>query len=311
VVLGFPTLAGYTGRADHYFGAVIGRYANRIARGRFALDGVEYRLAPNEGAHVLHGGRDGFDRRVWKVMSVELAEDGPRVVFGYRSPDGEMGFPGTLTVEVSYRLDLDGALWIDYRATSDRPTVVNLTSHPLWNLAGEGSGTIERHLLAVSADRFAPIDPELIPTGELAAVAGTPFDFTGAASIGAGLETSCAQLDRARGYDHTLVLRRDPSTAALIPAARLVDPGSGRILEIETTEPGLQVYSGNSLDGTLIGAGGRPYGRHGGIALETQHFPDSPNRADFPSTVLRPGELYASTTVYRFPPPSDLGLSRA
>jgi aldose 1-epimerase len=288
VVLGFATVDEYARSDGHFFGATVGRFANRIAGGRFELDGAVHELAG-----PLHGGPAGFDRRLWEVA----VAGGDRAVFRYTSEDGEMGYPGKLDVEVAYTL-ADRSLTIDYRAETDRATVVNLTNHTLWNLAGEGEGTIGGHLLAVNAEWYTPVSAELLPTGEIAPVTGTPFDFRTATAVGARLEADDEQLRHAGGYDQNFVLDRRGATG-LVGAARLEEPRSGRVLEIETTEPGLQVYSGNFLAGELVGAGGRPYPRRGGIALETQHFPDSPNQAAFPTTVLRPGAILTSTTVYR------------
>ena len=299
VVLGFPTLEGYLANDGHYFGAAVGRYAGRIAAGRFTLDGVVHELPRNDGENSLHGGPRGFDKRVWEVAAASADPDGARVVFRHTSADGEMGYPGTLAVEVAYTLTEDSSLRIDYRATTDEPTVVNLTNHALWNLAGEGSGTIEDHLLLLSARRYTPVGGALLPTGEIAPVTGTPLDFTTPTAIGARIRDDFDQIALARGYDHNFVLDRE-GVGFLVPAAQLHEPQSGRVLEVDTTEPGLQLYTGNFLDGSLVGVSGRRYGRHGGVALETQHFPDSPNRESFPSTILRPGEVFSSTTVYRF-----------
>ena len=283
VALGFATLAGYVEGAGHYFGATVGRYANRIAGARFTLDGVVHDVDRNDGANCLHGGARGFHTRVWDV--VEAADGMLRLA--YSSPDGEMGFPGDLDVRVEYRLEGD-ELRIDYEAATSAPTVVNLTNHTCWNLAGEGSGSVDGHVLTLNASAFTPVDANLIPTGEIRAVDGTPLDFRVPTPIGA----------RGQGYDHNVVVdRRDDS---LVLAARVLEPVSGRTLEVLTTEPGVQLYTGTALDGSLAGTSGRPYRRGDCIALETQHFPDSPNRPGFPSTVLRPGETFRSTTVYRF-----------
>jgi aldose 1-epimerase len=297
VALGFASLGDYVDR-NPYFGCITGRYANRIAGGRFTLDGVEYRLATNQPPNHLHGGDVGFDKRVW---APEPLEDGdrPGVRLAYTSPDGEEGFPGTLDVEVDYRVEPDGALRIDHRAATDAPTVVNLTNHTLFNLAGEGAGTVYDHVLSIHADRYVPVDATSIPLGELASVDGTPMDFRVPTQIGTRLDAAFDQLVPGRGYDHTFVLGDAPSSEPR-PAARVVDPATGRTLEVLTTEPGVQLYVGNHLDGTLTGKRGRPYPRGGGLALETQHFPDSPNRPGFPSTVLRPGQTYSTTTIFRF-----------
>jgi len=299
VVLGFPTLDGYLANDDHYFGAVIGRYANRIAHGRFTLDGVVHELSQNEGETSLHGGLRGFDKQVWEVAGTAAGRDGAHVVLRYTSASGEMGYPGRLAVEVAYTLTEDRSLRIDYRAKTDEPTVINLTNHALWNLAGEGTRTVEDHILTLGASRYTPVDEELLPTGEIAPVAKTPLDFTTPTPLGAGIRENFDQLTIARGYDHNFVLDRTNS-GSLALAARVEEPESGRTLEVHTTEPGLQLYSGNLLDGSLTGASGRPYGEHQGLALETQHFPDSPNHQHFPSTVLRPNDVFSSTTLYRF-----------
>ena len=295
VALGFDNLAQYAG-AHPYFGAITGRYANRIARARFTLDGVEYALAQNDGENSLHGGDVGFDKRVWQARQLD---DG--VELSYHSPAGEEGYPGALDVSVRYRLDDDGALRIDYAATTDAPTVLNLTNHSYFNLRGEGEGTIYDHILTLNADCYTPTDALLIPTGEIAPVAGTPFDFRQPKVIGAGQRSSHAQIVGARGYDHNFVLRREGlASNELGFAARLYEPSSGRVMEVWTTEPGIQFYAGNMLDVSLVGSSGRLYRQSDGLALETQHFPDSPNQPQFPSTALRPGERFQSTTVYKF-----------
>jgi aldose 1-epimerase len=294
VALGFATLDGYLTDGGCTFGATVGRYANRIGGAAFTLDGLTYRLAANDGTSSLHGGPAGFDRRVWEAS----IGDGSSVELRYTSPDGEMGYPGTLAVLLRYALGADGSLRIDYEATTDRPTVVNLTNHACWNLAGEGSGSICDHVLTLAASRYAPVDATLIPTGDLASVAGTPLDFREPTAIGARIREEHPQLLAAHGYDHTFVLDR-AEPGALVPAARAWEPSSGRVLEVETTEPGVQLYSGNFFDGTLVGAGGRAYRQSDGFAIEPQHLPDSPNQPGFPSTVLRPGETFRSTTVFR------------
>lgn len=294
VVLGYDSLAGYVASSP-YFGAVVGRYGNRIAQGRFTLDGEAHTLATNNGPNALHGGVRGFDKVVWTVDTSHVA-DGPRVTFRHVSPDGDEGYPGTLTAAVSYTLTATNEVQIAYEATTDRATPVNLTQHSYFNLAG--TGDILGHVLTIAADRYVPVDSTLIPTGELAPVAMTPFDFTAPIAVGARIDTGHPQLRNGGGYDHTFVLTR-PDTG-LVLAATLREPTSGRTLRLFTTEPGVQFYSGNFLDGTLTGKGGIAYQRRSGLCLETQHFPDSPNRPAFPSTILRPGEVYRSRTVWRF-----------
>jgi aldose 1-epimerase len=297
VVLGYDRLPGYLDNPGPYFGALIGRYGNRIAEGRFTLDGAGYRLPVNNGPNSLHGGTAGFDKQLWSATPVD--QDGIvgldlRLV----SPDGDQGYPGTLTVGVRYTLTPDHELRIDYQATTDAPTVVNLTNHSYFNLAGEGTGDVYGHELQLHASHFTPVDAGLIPTGRIAPVAGTPLDFRQPTPVGSRLRTGDAQLAHAGGYDHNWVLDREGD--GLAPAARLTEPASGRTLSVHTTEPGLQFYSGNFLDGTIAGTSGRLYRQGDGLALETQHFPDSPNQPDFPSTVLRPGQTYRSTTALRF-----------
>lgn len=294
VVLGHADLAGYVADTA-YFGATIGRYANRIASGCFKLDGREYQLERNNPPNTLHGGLRGFDKAVW---CAEPRAGVTAVTLRHRSADGDQGYPGTLDVAVTYMLSLDNVLTIDYAATTDRPTIINLTNHSYFNLAGEGTGDIYGHELTIAADAFTPVDATLVPTGERRAVAGTPFDFRTPLLIGPRLRDADEQLQRGRGYDHNFVLRGAVGT--LRPVARLHDPLSGRVLEISTTEPGIQVYSGNFLDGFLVGPSRCCYRQGDGICLETQHFPDSPNQPHFPSTVLRPGHAFRSTTVWRF-----------
>ncbi len=295
VALGFESLAEYEGEHP-YFGAITGRYANRIGGGEFSLDGETYQLFKNDGGNSLHGGEFGFDKRIWAAREVDGV-----VELSYRSPDGEEGYPGNLDVTVRYCLDEDNGLRIDYAAETDAPTVVNLTNHSYFNLQGEGEGTIYDHVLTLNADQFTPTDAGQIPTGEIAPVDGTPFDFRRAKTIGSGQRSADAQIVAAKGYDHNFVLNRDGlAEGELGLAARVYEPRSGRVMEVWTTEPGLQFYAGNFLDATLVGASGRLYRQSDGFALETQHFPDSPNKPGFPSTVLRPGERFESTTVYRF-----------
>ena len=304
VVLGYDSLEQYQ-RASPYFGAIIGRYGNRIARGRFTLDGRTHTLATNNGPNHLHGGVKGFDKVVWDVAPFAY-RDSVGLVFRYTSPDGEEGYPGTLRATVTYSLTDGNELIFDYHATSDRATPVNLTQHSYFNLAGDGSADILRHVITLNADHFTPVDSTLIPTGEIRSVSGTPFDFRTPTPIGARIDQHDEQLRYGRGYDHNFVLNKGGTGgtsgegAALTLAARVYEPGSGRVMEIYTTEPGLQFYSGNFLDGTLRGKRGVVYGHRYGFTMETQHFPDTPNKRDFPSTTLRPGEQYRSRTICKF-----------
>jgi aldose 1-epimerase len=294
VVLGSDSVAGYLHRSPH-FGAIAGRYANRIARGRFAIDGIEYRLETNAPPNALHGGPHGFDKVVWQADS----PDGAALVLRYISVDGEAGFPGNLTVEVTYRLGAANDLRIDYAATTDKPTIVNLTNHSYFNLAGEGAGDVLGHVVTIEADHFTPTDATQIPTGAVLPVDGTPFDFTRPRSVGERIRSSDAQLLIGHGYDHNWVLRA-PIGDAVRPAARAFDPGSGRVLEVLTDAPGLQFYTANGLNGALVGPSGRAYRQGDGFCFETQRFPDAPNQPGFPSAVLRPGERFRSTTIFRF-----------
>jgi aldose 1-epimerase len=295
VILGYKDHAGYVS-AQGFLGCLVGRYANRIAKGEFSLDGKRYSLAKNNGPNTLHGGPTGFHSRLWtpKVVS---GPDGDALELTYVSKDGEEGYPGTLTAKVVYSLRADGGLVIDYTATTDAATIVNLTNHAYFNLAGEGEGTILGHETQIESDAFTPVDATLIPTGEQKALAGTPFDFRKATAIGARIDAADEQLKRGGGYDHNFVLRGKPGELRLV--ARVVEPKSGRALEVFTTEPGIQFYSGNFLDGSLVGKSGKPYVKRAGFCLEAQHYPDSPNRPEWPSVVLRPGQTYRQTTVYR------------
>jgi len=295
VTLGYKDFDGYT-KAKDYLGCIVGRYANRIAKGKFSLDGKSYSLATNNGPNALHGGPTGFQTRLWAPRVVS-GPDGEALELTYVSKDGEEGYPGTLTAKVVYSLRADGGLVIDYTATTDAPTIVNLTNHAYFNLAGEGEGTILGHELQLESDVFTPVDPTLIPTGEMRKVEGTPFDFRQPTAIGSRIDAKNEQIERGGGYDHNFVLRGKAGEMRL--AAKVVEPKSGRALEVYTTEPGIQFYSGNFLDGSITGKSGKPYVKRGGFCLETQHYPDSPNRPEWPSVVLRPGQTYRHTTVYR------------
>lgn len=296
VNLGFSNVEGYI-NSKTYFGAIIGRVANRIRRGSFTLDNVTYDVPTNSGPHSLHGGRRGFDKHLWNVLFV----DNTTLQLQRVSPDGEEGYPGALAVTVTYTLTSDNAIRLDYRATTDKPTLVNLTNHAYFNLAGEGSGNIENHVMWINASRYVPIGEGSIPTGAIAPIDGTPLDFREPIAIGARIRHGFDQMLLARGYDFTYVLdgweagRHEP-----VLVARATEPISGRVLEVLTTEPGIQFYSGNFLDGTLVGSGGNVYRQADGLCLEAQHFPDTPNHPNFPSITLRPGETFESTTIYRF-----------
>jgi aldose 1-epimerase len=296
VVLGYDGLDGYL-TSHPYFGTITGRYANRIAKGKFTLDGREYTLAQNNGENHLHGGIKGFDKVVWKAREVKI-KDGVGVELTYVSRDGEEGYPGNLSVTVTYTLTNKNELKIVYAATTDKATIVNLTNHSYFNLAGPKAGDILGHELMLNADRFTPVDRTLIPTGELRSVKGTPMDFTKPTAIGARIEQKDEQLLFGLGYDHNWVLNK--TGASLTLAARVYEPTTGRVMEVYTTEPGIQFYTGNFLDGTITGKGGKVYQKRYGFCLETQHFPDSPNKPSFPSTVLRPSRKYTQTTVYKF-----------
>ena len=296
VVNGHTDLRGYLNHS-RFFGAVVGRYGNRIANGRFTLDGREYALAVNNGPNHLHGGVKGFDKVVWQFDSAAAKPRSGSIGFKRVSPDGEEGYPGNLTVRVLYTLTQANELIVDYTATTDKPTPINLTQHSYFNLAGHNEGEITDHVLTINADRYTPVDATQIPTGEIASVAGTPFDFRTPTRIGDRIDDDNDQLKIGGGYDHNYVLNR--TEPGLVLAARLEDPPSGRVLEVHTTEPGLRFYSGNKLDGSIHGKA-VSYIRRSGLCLETQHFPDSPNQPEFPSTILRPGETFRSRTIYAF-----------
>lgn len=296
IVLGFDNLNAYL-KGHPYLGAIIGRYGNRIAKGRFTLNGVEYKLNVNNGANHLHGGIKGFDKVVWSARVLKIA-NGAALELTYLSKDGEEGYPGNLSVKVVYSLTNKNELEIDYSATTDKDTIINLTNHSYFNLAGEGSGDILNHRIAIDADRFTPTDAGSIPTGELRNVRGTPFDFTTLTAIGSRINDDYDQLKMAKGYDHNFVL--NGQIGVLHRAARVEEPTSGRVLEVWTTQPGMQFYTGNYLDGTATGKAGKKYQPRFGFCLETQHYPDSPNRPQFPSTVLRKGARYHTRTIFRF-----------
>jgi aldose 1-epimerase len=295
IVLGYDDLAGYL-KASPYFGCLVGRYGNRLAKGQFKLDGKTYSLAKNNGENHLHGGLIGFDKVVWSARALTTA-DGVALELQYLSPDGEEGYPGALSVKATYSLTNANEFTVDYLATTDKPTVLSLTHHSYFNLDGTDRD-IRDHILTIHADVFTPVDSGLIPTGELRAVKGTPMDFTRPKAVGTELPPKDPQLAFGRGYDHNFVLGQNPNGPTL--AARLEGPRSGRVMEVLTTEPGVQFYSGGHLDGTIVGKQGARYGQYHGLCLETQHYPNSPNQPDFPSTVLRPGETYRSRTIHKF-----------
>jgi aldose 1-epimerase len=294
VVLGYDTLESYLNKSP-YFGALVGRYGNRIGGAKFTLDGAAYTLATNDGPNMLHGGFKGFDKRVWTAQPQESA-DGPQLLLSYLSKDGEEGFPGNLNVNATFTLMNDNSLRLQYRAVTDKDTVVNLTHHGYFNLAGKGD--ILDHVVMIPADRFTPVDATLIPTGELRPVDNTPFDFRTPTAIGARIEQDDEQLKFGKGYDHNWVVNKKPGELSLM--ARVTEPTTGRVMEVWSTEPGLQFYSGNFLDGTITGKGGRVYAHRDAFCMEPQHFPDSPNKPDFPSVELKPGDTYSNTIIYRF-----------
>jgi aldose 1-epimerase len=294
VVLGYDNLDAYV-KNSPYFGAMIGRYGNRIARGHFTLDGVTYTLATNNYPNALHGGLKGFDKRVWSASTLD-SSDGQQLILSYLSKDGEEGYPGNLKVTATYTLMRDNALRLEYQAETDKDTVLNLTQHSYFNLAGKGN--ILNHRVEILADRFTPVDATLIPTGELRPVQDTPFDFRVATAIGARIGQDNEQLKFGGGYDHNWVINKELGKLELL--ARVTDPESGRVLEVLSTEPGLQFYTGNFLDGTITGKGGWVYEHRAAFCMEPQHFPDSPNKPDFPTTELKPGQIYHNTIIYRF-----------
>lgn len=291
VTLGFDELDGWVNKNAPYFGAIVGRCGNRIANGKFSLDGVEYTLVINNGPNHLHGGIKGFDKLVWQVEDASADDNAAKVALSLLSPDGQEGYPGNLTVSVVYSLSDDDELKIEYAAETDTATVLNLTNHAYWNLAGHDSGDILAHELTINADNYTLFDSTLIPTGTIEPVKGTPLDFTKVTTIG-------SRIEEAGGYDNNYVLNKDGNEGSLV--ARIADPASGRIMEVYTTEPGVQFYTANFLDGTIKGKGGFAYQKHGGFCLETQHFPDSPNKENFPSVVLRNGEKYTQLTTHKF-----------
>ncbi|MGV9799368.1 aldose epimerase family protein [Mycobacterium sp. NPDC003449] len=301
VTLGFPTLEGYlnnTGDAKTYFGAIIGRYGNRIAKGTFALNGAEHHVPINNNGNSLHGGTAGFDSKVWQA-SPQSGDDGAGLKLQYVSPAGEMGYPGTLTTTVTYTVTPSNELHIDYHATTDAPTVVNLTNHTYFNLAGEDALNVYDQDLTINADSYTPTDSTQIPTGQIAPVKGTPFDFTAPTAIGAHITANDPQLLLAHGYDHNWVINRG-NDSGLVQAAKATDPKTGRTLTVSTTEPGVQVYTSNFIEGAFTGTSGHIYRQGAGFTMETQHFPDSPNRPNFPSTTVNPGQAYDSKTVFAF-----------
>jgi aldose 1-epimerase len=297
VVLGYDTLQGYLDKSP-FFGTIVGRYGNRIGKGRFTLDGKTYTLPANNGENHLHGGPQGFDKKVWKAEPFE--RDGAvGVVFTHTSPDGDMGYPGTLQAKVTYTLTNDNTLRFDYEATTDKATPVNLTQHTYFNLAGAGNGDVLGHEIEIQADRYTPVDKGLIPTGELASVEGTPFDFRTATAIGARIDADHPQIALGGGYDHNMVFT-GTAGSGLAKVVRVYEPTSGRTMEVSTTQPGTQFYTGNFLDGTITGKRGKVYAKRSGFCLETQHFPDSPNKPQFPSAILKPGDTYKESTAYTF-----------
>lgn len=297
IALGFSNVDGYVKNSGPYFGALVGRYANRIAKGRFTLDGKTYQLAVNNGVNHLHGGKVGFDKKIWTAKPIHRA-GGVGLALGLVSKDGEENFPGTLNVKVVYTLTDDDALKIDYTATTNKDTIVNLTNHSYWNLNGEGNGDILGQTMMINANQYLPIDKTSIPFGPPAPVAGTPFDFRRPTRIGARIDANNQQIKNGAGYDHNFVVNQ--SGHQLVLAARAYSPQSGRVLSVFTNQPGIQFYTGNFLDGTFSGKAGKLYKRRNGFALETQHYPDAPNRPSYPTTKLKPGQVYRYTTIFKF-----------
>lgn len=303
VVLGFDSLNGYTSdtyvKNCAYFGALIGRYGNRIGGAQFTLNGKTYTLEKNNNGNTLHGGSRGFDKVVWKPVKADVGPEGPRLELSYLSKDGEEGFPGNLAVTAIYTLTDDNGLKLEFKATTDKPTVVNLTHHSYWNLAGQGNGDILGHLVYINANQTTTVDKELIPTGAFADVTGTPFDFRTPTAVGARINDPDTVLQYGPGYDHNWVLNKPLGKFGL--AARVTEPTTGRVMEVWTDQPGLQFYAGNFLDGTITGKEGKVYQRRTAFCMEPQHYPDSPNKPNFPSTVLNPGDTYHNTIIYKFP----------
>jgi aldose 1-epimerase len=297
IVLGNNNVDSYV-KNNPYFGAIIGRYGNRIGKAAFTLNGKKYALSMNDGENTLHGGAKGFDKVVWEAKEVK-SKDAVGIEFKYLSKDGEQGFPGNLTATVIYWLTNKSEFTVEYSAITDKETVVNLTQHNYWNLSGEGSGDILNHELFINADNYTPVDAGLIPLGKLSSVKGTPMDFTEPIAVGMKIKDDFEQLKIGKGFDHNWVLNRE-SPDGMAKAAVLYDPKSGRLMEISTCEPAIQFYSGNFLDGKIIGKSGKPYAFRNALCLETQHFPDSPNKPDFPTTVLKPGHTFKSTTIHKF-----------
>ena len=295
ITLGFNDLQSYINDSP-YFGCIVGRYGNRIGNAKFSIDGTEYNLNKNDGDNNLHGGLKGFDKVIWNAKEVQN-DNAIGIEFSYLSINGEEGFPGNLFTLVTYWLNNNNELKIEYKAETDKTTIVNLTNHAYWNLAGENSGNILNHILEINSDNFTPIDETLIPTGEIKSVKNTPMDFTSPKIIGKDIEADYDQLKIAGGFDHNWVINGNDNINF---AARVSEPNSGRVMEVHTSEPGIQFYTGNFIDGTLVGKSGTSYRKRDGLCLETQHYPDSPNKPDFPSTILKPGEVYKTTTIHKF-----------